>query len=175
MRQNKNLKPHKNQLSHISKTGIPKNHLHWKLHLKFMPFNNCCSTSNYLCRNQLRAFLSPSFVKCIEKKHTWNTSVTALCIQIKPPNSPSTGPHLPLFTSRTHTMGFLSMLNCENSSKIQVMKNLLGGTVHTFIALTKYGQSRPKKKKRQIRKEFKLTKHSAKICLRDPALNSTLK
>lgn len=37
------------------------------------------------------------------------------------------------------------------------------------------GNQDQKKKKRQIRKEFKLTKHSAKIHLRDPALNSTLK
>lgn len=41
------------------------------------------------------------------------------------------------------------------------MKNLLRDTVHKLIALTKYGQSKPKKKKKktEIRKEFKLTKH----------------
>lgn len=70
-------------------------------------------------------------------------------------------------------MGFLSFLfNYQNNSKMQVMSNLLSGTIQK---LKSPNQVQAIKAKHEIRKEFKLTKQYAKTGLRDPTLNSALK
>lgn len=48
MRESKNLKPQKTEYAVLLQIDlIGKFNLHWKLHLKFIPFNNCYSISNY--------------------------------------------------------------------------------------------------------------------------------